>query len=45
MIDAILASIAPICGALVDMSDLGQVLAHVPDAEIEISDDMKEAAN
>jgi hypothetical protein len=26
----------PVCGALVDMRDLGQVLAHVHDAEIEI---------
>jgi hypothetical protein len=27
----------PVCGALVDMCDLGQVLARVHDAEIEIS--------
>jgi hypothetical protein len=26
----------PVCGALIDMRDLGQVLAHVHDAEIEI---------
>jgi hypothetical protein len=26
----------PVCGACVDMRDLGQVLAHVHDAEIEI---------
>jgi hypothetical protein len=26
----------PVCGALVDMRDLGQVLAHVHDQEIEI---------
>jgi hypothetical protein len=26
----------PVCGALVDMRDLGQVLVHVHDAEIEI---------
>lgn len=26
----------PVCGALVDMRDLGQMLAHVHDAEIEI---------
>jgi hypothetical protein len=25
----------PVCGACVDMRDLGQVLAHVHDAEIE----------
>jgi hypothetical protein len=25
----------PVCGALVDMRDLGQVLAHVHDGEIE----------
>jgi hypothetical protein len=35
----------PVCGALVDMRDLGQVLGHVHDAEIEIRDEMKEAAN
>jgi hypothetical protein len=28
----------PVCGALVDMRDLGQVLAHVHDAKIEISE-------
>jgi hypothetical protein len=28
--------ICPICGALVDMRDLGQVLAHVHDTEIEL---------
>jgi hypothetical protein len=28
----------PVCGAVVDMGDLGQVLAHVHDAEIEISE-------
>jgi hypothetical protein len=27
----------PVCGALVDMCDLGQMLAHVHDAEIEIN--------
>ena len=27
----------PVCGAYIDMRDLGQVLAHVHDAEIEIS--------
>jgi hypothetical protein len=26
----------PICGALIDMRDLGQLLVHVQDAEIEI---------
>jgi hypothetical protein len=26
----------PICGALIDMRDLGQLLVHVHDAEIEI---------
>jgi hypothetical protein len=26
----------PVCGALVDMRDLGQVLAHVHDAKFEI---------
>ena len=28
----------PICGALLDMRDLTQVLAHVHDAEIEIGE-------
>jgi hypothetical protein len=28
----------PVCGALVDMRDLGQVLAHIHDGEIEISE-------
>jgi hypothetical protein len=28
----------PVCGAFVDKRDLGQVLAHVHDAEIEISE-------
>jgi hypothetical protein len=27
----------PVCGALIDMRDLGQILAHMHDAEIEIS--------
>ena len=26
----------PVCGALIDMRDLGQTLAHVHDTEIEI---------
>ena len=30
-------SYCPICGALIDMRDLGQVLAHVHDAEIELA--------
>jgi hypothetical protein len=28
----------PVCGALVDMRDLSQVLAHVHDTEIEIGE-------
>jgi hypothetical protein len=28
----------PVCGALVDMRDLAQVLAHIHDEEIEIGD-------
>jgi len=28
----------PVCGALIDMRDLGQILAHVHDAEIEIGE-------
>jgi hypothetical protein len=28
----------PVCGALVDMRDLAQVLAHVHDAKIDISE-------
>jgi hypothetical protein len=28
----------PVCGALIDMRDLGQLLARVHDAEIEISE-------
>jgi hypothetical protein len=31
----------PVCGALIDMRDLGQVLAHVHDAEIEISEGLR----
>ena len=27
----------PVCGALIDMRDLSQMLAHVDDAEIKIS--------
>jgi hypothetical protein len=26
----------PVCGALIDMRDLGQLLAHIHDAEIEV---------
>ncbi len=32
-------SYCPICGALIDMRDLGQVLAHVHDAEIEVGEE------
>jgi hypothetical protein len=28
----------PVCGAYIDTRDLGQVLAHIHDAEIEISE-------
>ncbi len=28
----------PVCGALIDMRDLAQVLAHVHDAEIEVGE-------
>jgi hypothetical protein len=31
-------SYCPICGALIDMRDLSQLLAHVHDAEIEIGE-------
>ena len=32
-------SYCPICGALIDTRDLGQVLAHVHDAEIEVGEE------
>jgi hypothetical protein len=28
----------PVCGALIDMRDLGQILLHLHDAEIEIGE-------
>jgi hypothetical protein len=28
----------PVCGALIDMRDLGQILAHMHDAEIEVGE-------
>jgi hypothetical protein len=31
----------PVCGALVDMRDLGQVMAHVHDLEIEICEGLE----
>jgi hypothetical protein len=31
----------PVCGALVDMRNLGQLMAHMHDAAIEIIDDLE----
>jgi hypothetical protein len=34
----IISGIAPVCGALIDMRDLGQILAHIRDAEFEVGE-------